>query len=366
MILTRMLRFRHPTHRQLRVVVGYPNVGLARDGRAILVDHGHFTDDIYRVMTTIARAMEGGENAPVELDQLEEDNAAWIDFFWSSLGREGGMATGMRRTYNLLHSDGGKMLLSARLAVVFSRSARTGLGRRLRQSVLRPIFLRILDRAQATDVRQRYLTRAEVDNSVAEYLNGPVARSVAKELGRRFEQAWSNLTFVYGHTHLPLSERLPLEGAAQPARVYNTGGWVVDVDEPRPAFGGGILLVDDSLDAVLIRACSQTVSPHLVPVTVEHADGADAPSPLLRSARGMVERKEGPWRGAAVAFSNAILRRRAERRQQLVEELQVLSRMDRAAMKLNHIMTIYGGRKRSLQGIHRMLKLGGIQPALHA
>jgi hypothetical protein len=219
---------------------------------------------------------------------------------------------------------------------------------------------------QVTDVRQRYLTRAEVDTSVTEYLNGPVARAASKELGGRFEQAWSNLTFVYGHTHLPLSERLALEGAAQPARVYNTGGWVVDVDEPRPAFGGGILLIDDSLDAALIRACSQALSPHLVPVSVEHADGPDATSPLLRSARAMVARKDGPWRAAAVALSNAILRRRAERREQLVEELRVMSSMERVAMKLNHIMMIYGGRKRSLQGIHRMLKLGGMQPALHA
>jgi hypothetical protein len=365
-ILTHMLQNRHPTHPNLRVVVGYPNVGIVQDGRAVLVDHGHFTDDIYRVMTIIARALNGGETTPVEIDQLEEDNSAWIDFFWSSLGREGGMATGLRRSYNLLHSDGGKMLLSARLAVVFSRSARTKVGQRLRLHALRPILLRILDRVQATDVRQRYLTRSEVDAGVAEYLNGPMARAAAKELGDRFETAWSNLTFIYGHTHLPLSERLALEGASQPARVYNTGGWVVDVDEARPANGGGFVLVDDSLDAVLIRACSQGLSPHLLPVTVEHADGPDASSPLLEAAKALVDRNAGPWREAAVSFSNAILRRRAERRDQLVQELRELSGMERVAIKMNHVMMVYGGRKRSLEGIHRMLTLKGAEEPLHS
>jgi UDP-2,3-diacylglucosamine pyrophosphatase LpxH len=356
-ILTQMLRARHKSHPELRVVVGYPNVGVVHDGRAVLIDHGHFTDDIYRMMTTIARALNGGEQAPVELDQLEEDNSAWIDFLWSSLGREGGMATGLRRSYNLLHSDGGKMLLSTRLALVFGRSARTRIGRRIRETASRPILQRVLDYMQETDVRQRYVTKSEVDVGVGDYLDGPIARQMARELDGQYAEARSNLTFIYGHTHRPLAQRLPLLGAARSARIYNTGGWVVDVDEPRPATGGGIVLVDDSHDAVLIRVCSQAVAPHLAPVWVEHADGADASSPLLDSAREMVERKDGPWHEAAMTLSNAILRRRAERREQLVQEMRELSSMERMAVKMSHIMTIYGGRKRSLQGIHRMFKL---------
>jgi hypothetical protein len=40
--------------------------------------------------------------------------------------------------------------------------------------------------------------------------------------------------------------------------------------------------------------------------------------------------------------------------------------MERMAVKMSHIMTIYGGRKRSLQGIHRMFKLEGARAALPA
>jgi hypothetical protein len=125
-----------------------------------------------------------------------------------------------------------------------------------------------------------------------------------------------------------------------------------------------MVLIDDSHDAVLIRACSQMVAPHLMQPSVEHADGADASTPLLRAARNLVERKDGPWREAAMTFSNAILRRRAERRRQLLQEMRELSGMERVAVKMSHLATIYGGRKRSLQALHRMFKLERARAAL--
>jgi hypothetical protein len=353
-LLTGMLRHRHPAHPRLRVVVGYPNIGRLLPGRLLLVHHGHFTDEIYRVMTTLSRAVYGGETEQVDLEQMEEDNAAWIDFMWSSLGQQGGMAHGLRRSYNLVHSGAGKVLLCTRLAVAFARAKRTRLGRKLRQGLLRPALLRLIDRLQNTDVRHGDPTESRVAPGVADYLGGPVARALARELAPGAGGESSELTFVYGHTHHPLAQRLVLPGRSVPARIYNTGGWVVDGEEPRPAVGGAIVLIDESLDAVLLGLCTQAASPQSTSVWLAHADGPDADSPLLRSLQAFVLRDGGPWRQATMTFAEAILRRRAERLDQLRDELMELSRLERLALRVDHLWSEYDRRhRRSLNEMRR-------------
>jgi hypothetical protein len=337
------------------VVVAYPNTGLVQGDHGTVIHHGHFTDSVYQLMTKVSREVYGDDVAPLELEQLEQDNAAWIDFLWSSLGREGEMAKSLRRSYSLLHSDGGKLLLSTRLAVVLGRRARTRLGRRIRQKMLRPLMIHLLNRVHATDIRHRFETKTEATAGVSAYLGGPVARALAADLGASGERPPRALTFVYGHTHRPFASRLAVPGLREPARIYNSGGWVVDGGEPRPATGGGIVVIDGSFDAALIRVATQTRAPHTTHAWVEHADGPDTRgSQVMELARGIVDRRNGPWADAAEAFSNAILRRRAEWHARVSDEFRHVSGMERLALRLDRFWISHRRQRRALRKLREL------------
>jgi UDP-2,3-diacylglucosamine pyrophosphatase LpxH len=345
-LLTRMLRHRHPTHPDLRVVVGYPNMGVIRQQRMLLAHHGHFADDVYLLMTPLARAIYGEEEEAPTIAQLEKDNSAWIDFLWSSLGREGRVGAGVRRSYDMLKTDPGKVLLASRLAGALVSLKGRKFGRRLRQRLLLPFLLRALDLIEENDVRQSLDSREQVDEGVINYLKGPLATEVARELSARNHPFPTEQIFIYGHTHHPLAEEVALPELGSRVRVYNTGGWVVDTPEARPATGGAMLLVDDSLDTVLVQLCAQTTEPHRSPVMVLRAGDEAAAGPLMAHVRALVDRPEGPWRAAASACGNAILRRRAELSANLLHEVRELPLTERLALGSEYLYKLFLKRER--------------------
>lgn len=336
-LLTRMLRHRHASHPDLRVVVGYPNLGVIRQQRMLLAHHGHFADDVYLLMTPLARAIYGETEEAPTIAQLETDNAAWIDFLWSSLGREGHVGAGVRRSYDMLKTDPGKVLLASRLAGALVSLKGRKTGRRLRQRLLLPFLLRALDLVEENDVRQSLESREEVDEGVINYLKGPLATEVARELRARGQPFPTEQIFTYGHTHHPLAQEVELPELGSRVRVYNTGGWVVDAPDARPATGGAMLLVDDTLDTALVQLCAQTTEPHRSPVMVLRAGAEGAAGPLMAHVRALVDRPEGPWRAAAAACGNAILRRRAELSANLLHEVRELPLTERLALRTEYL-----------------------------
>lgn len=329
-LLTRLLRARVPYRSDLEVQVAYPNVGILSGDRALIAHHGHFMDDVYLVMSTLSRAVYGGANV-ASIDELEADNGAWIDFVWSSLGREGSIAAGLRRSYDLLQSDSGKILLASRVASALVRRPSHQFTRRLLQRMLLAPMIRILDAIETTDVRRALPTTERVPDEVLGYLDGPLAVAVRSELDRRGVMP-SRFAFVYGHTHRPFAQTATLPQSGIEAGIYNTGGWVVDTQMPRPATGGGMVLVDDSLDAVLVQLCSQVLEPHLLPARVQGPEGD-----LRLHVASLVERPDGPWRRAAATLGSAILRRRAEHSARLIGEVEQLSGIERLALRTEYI-----------------------------
>ncbi|MGO9175038.1 MAG: metallophosphoesterase [Desulfobaccales bacterium] len=68
----------------------YPNYGLRQGQRFVIFHHGHFVESIYKLMTTLKDCIFP-QQRPTEMKvwDLEAENFAWIDFFWSTLGRSG-------------------------------------------------------------------------------------------------------------------------------------------------------------------------------------------------------------------------------------------------------------------------------------
>ncbi len=69
----------------------YPNYGLRQGQRFVIFHHGHFVESIYQLMTTLKDLIFPLQQRPTEMKvwDLEAENFAWIDFFWSTLGRSG-------------------------------------------------------------------------------------------------------------------------------------------------------------------------------------------------------------------------------------------------------------------------------------
>ena len=80
-------------------------------------------------------------------------------------------------------------------------------------------------------------------------LEGPVRGQVRRE----WTDVPQEVTFVYGHTHKPFTDRWAVPGFPAPVRIFNTGGWVVDTTEPAPVQAGVAVLVNDELDAVSLQ-----------------------------------------------------------------------------------------------------------------
>ncbi len=65
----------------------YPNYGIVKDDKLVIFTHGHFTESIYTLMSTLSAVMFPQEVSPKLTYELEAENFAWIDFFWSTMGR---------------------------------------------------------------------------------------------------------------------------------------------------------------------------------------------------------------------------------------------------------------------------------------
>ena len=84
----------------------YPNLGLlSEDGRrCVVVHHGHYIESMYQLMSSLNQLMFN-KPLPRDITEIEEDNFAWIDFFWSSLGRSGDVGEDVNRLYDMLQSE---------------------------------------------------------------------------------------------------------------------------------------------------------------------------------------------------------------------------------------------------------------------
>ena len=54
----------------------------------MIIHHGHYIESMYLLMSNLNQLMFN-KPLPTDVAEIEEDNFAWIDFFWSSLGRSG-------------------------------------------------------------------------------------------------------------------------------------------------------------------------------------------------------------------------------------------------------------------------------------
>jgi len=306
-------RFPHLERRGTEILTAYPNFGiLADNGRAVVFHHGHFIEPLYRLTSTAMSLVLGGEELPPNVYELETDNFAWIDFFWSSLGRSGKAGGEVESIYEATNDPRSLQAITDSLAANVAKRYRLRLLHFdwLEEKVLSALLRRfVVKRITGKQERQRPVEKgggiplsATGREGLKQYLK-VFLRGQTETEGAGVPDA---VSFIFGHTHKPFEDAMKCEGYGQAVKIFNTGGWVVDTVEPDPPHGAAAVLLDEELNAVSLRFFNegQYVARVAEPLAPGQAHGA-----LYANVAGIVNPGREPWRSLGTTIAREVRRR---------------------------------------------------------
>ena len=269
------------TNEEVDIQVVYPNLVLSKGHRVVAVHHGHYVESLYVLMSHLRDLLFPGQadllTSPAW--QWEAENFAWIDFFWGTMGRSGGVGRDIGLIYAQL-SDPDCLYHYIRNAVdgLIGHSKAPAFLRRPEEAAVRTAIDWLVDRHShlerlRTDVD---LTPA-AEEGVRRYVNGPLLRQMAAAAMTEFPELLTSdaaalpadTTFIFGHTHKPFVRSIALGAGSGTLPVHNTGGWVVDKATPSLVNGASAVLVSEDLDVASLQLFKQTTDGIPTPITVE-------------------------------------------------------------------------------------------------
>jgi hypothetical protein len=280
----------------VEVQVSYPNLALRTPSgrRCLIVSHGHYTESIYSLMSRLRDILyPGQQQAPFEdIERLEAENFAWIDFLWSTLGRSGQVGEDMALIYADLTSPAAIDTLVSNLVASMTVKSPSWL-RTPERWLLNALLRREVNHLAATERATPAVALTTAGQAgLREYLTGPVHSQVRQQLGDIPEE----VTFVYGHTHKPFVDRWSVPGySAQGVYVANTGGWVVDTADPAPVQAGVAVLVNEDLDAASLQFYRQSAGSAPVPVQLLPPPAGEQPSAWHTELAARIDPAAPPW-----------------------------------------------------------------------
>jgi UDP-2,3-diacylglucosamine pyrophosphatase LpxH len=236
------------------IQVVYPNFGMISNNgqKCVLFHHGHFFEPIYRLVSTIKHLLFPERAKAETVDDIERENFAWIDFFWSTLGRSSDAGAAMESIYeHMLHPQHFRKIL---LRLARGLASRYGLpdpfypletsfhymNLRLVESVIRKSERRNQDAVLSRSTRK----------GLFDYMETPFLDQISSELKSEIP---SKVSLVFGHTHKPFQDRLKIKGFPSMVDTYNTGGWVIDTIHRRPLHGAAVVLMDREFNLCSLR-----------------------------------------------------------------------------------------------------------------
>ena len=297
----------------IQINIAYPNLGLLSENKekCVVIHHGHFIEEVYCIMSKLKAVLLGIESEmPKDIQLYESENFAWIDFFWSALGRSGQVGALTETIYeHLLDED--------KRSLFFSNAAK---------NLARKFGSRLTDPIEAFFINQILKTICEKERCGKDEPLGDKGKkgmllyldAVKKQIiNERDGELPFELSFIFGHTHKPfLSDEYNVEGFRKPVAVYNTGGWIVDTVKRKDIFGGAVLLMDENLDACLLEMYRENESPHSYRVRALHINEGAADSPFYKKIDQLVGPADQPAKKPWSQFSNIAsvdVKARAER-----------------------------------------------------
>ena len=181
---------------------------------------------------------------------------------------------------------------------------------RLRRFVARRAVRGVLHHAVARVAsRERRHTTAtlsdDAQQGLRQYVEGPLRNQLATDCNG---DPPPEVLFAFGHTHKPFVDRVELSRYPLPLQIMNTGGWVVDGLQPERFHGAAAVLVDEDLNAVLLRFYTQHTRASEYHAAVVTPPGA-ADSDFARRMRELVETNRRPWADLSSTMAEIVTER---------------------------------------------------------
>ena len=294
------LLHRYEHLKNLDINTAYPNFGLMKGNRCVIFHHGHFIESIYQLMTFLKNLIfRKLESVQRKVWDLEAENFAWIDFFWSTLGRSGEVGQDVELIYEKIQNEEQFRTLLNNLAESLAEKYNiTVLGDWVDSQVTKLIINGLVDKIVKTERTQADQPLSQdADLGLSTYVNWPLKMQLDAECKDRHLLFPREVTFVFGHTHKSFEEVRIFEAyLGDGVPVYNTGGWVVDTVDPSPLHGGAVVLLNENLDVASLRLYNEAEDPRDYHVEVhEEPPPGKANSDFFLRLQGLVQPTQPPW-----------------------------------------------------------------------
>jgi Calcineurin-like phosphoesterase len=296
-------RMHYPQGQQPRFLTLYPNLGILNRSkdRCVVFSHGHYIESIYKLITSLRSIVFPGHVKPEKIWDLEAENFAWIDFFWSTLGRSGEAGEDVELIYDKMQDPQHFEKLLDNIARYISKQVNfpniLWIKEKLISQALTATVGRLAER-EVQDTNQPLSQDAEA--GLKFFLETLLRTQMQAEIG---DAVPHDLSFVFGHTHKPFERGVHYDGYPNAVQLFNSGGWVVDTQSPQPIHGGAAIVVDDDLNSASIRMYNEMSDDRNPPDRAFVS--AQLPNPLTTRLQAVIGASD-PWRGFTDAVRRAI------------------------------------------------------------
>lgn len=309
--LTRLIkRYQHLSNANIQAA--YPNFGvLSKDSkRCVIFHHGHFVESIYQLISTLKTLIFPGRKMPKDVWDIEAENFAWIDFFWSALGRSGKAGQDVEIIYEKMQDTNEfKKLLYDAVDNIAKKYDLPGWDYLTAKAIKGILDLAIDKISKAERKQSDKILSDDANKGLFSYMNGPLKEQILNELVkiRNITAMPADVTFVFGHTHKPFEQDMNFKEIPNWTNVYNTGGWVVESEEPQPLHGGALVLIDENLNAASLRMYNESGDANKYIVTVNESIHPGEQNNLFhKRVTGLVDPSATPWKELSAAVARAV------------------------------------------------------------
>lgn len=311
-LLHHRVRATHPA-----ITVVYPNYGAfsVNGERGVVFSHAHYIEPIYTLVSQARQRLFPDARMPDRIYELEQENFAWIDFFWSMLGRQGDAGRDVDRVYKSLRDPERTEQYIANLSKSLAADVHLPLVPEFMEpGVFKLVFKRLLELALRSERTQREARKDEpikLGDGSRKGLQTYVERQLREQILQEHGQMPLAMSLVIGHTHKPFSVATRFQGFPTEVPVYNAGGWVVE-DKADPEHGAAIVVVDDALDVASIEVFRDAPesAPTLASLVPEDREQTVSQNALRGQIEALLTEHPEPWKALASAAAEAITKRR--------------------------------------------------------
>jgi predicted phosphodiesterase len=290
---------RYEWMKEVSIQTVYPNLAfLSEDGeKGVIFTHGHFTESIYTAMSTFRKFLFPDSQMPVQVWDIEEENFAWIDFFWSTMGRSGAVGDDVERIYMMLLVPELRDKLAHQLGHAMAKAWIPQLpgGGLLMASFASALLGHVSGLEKSRDDEPISIDALA---GLKAYVEGPLRNQFAAD--RKIVP--SQATIVFGHTHKPFVHAMNFAGFPEQTAVFNTGGWVVDTPAVAWTHGAAIVLVDETWNVAALRIYNEGD----YSVKVEAAETQSGTNQLFTQLKECVAQHPEPWAALSTAIAATV------------------------------------------------------------